>query len=186
MKSKLNIMVDVETLGESSSIIALNAKSFDLSDNIKNYSFSEYINVEKLSYISVNGKILTEWFNNKSALFNKILNGTNKKDKFDLISDFHKWLKNLCDKFDVYLWGNGELYNNKFIRECFCNSGKECPYFHDEDMRTVLYLAVLSSKLDYNDFCKKYSLEKTSEDDLMYDVNNNICLLKSAYKLLSK
>lgn len=196
--NRIDIMVDLETLGvgECPPLLQITAIPFSLTDENENFKGLEYnrvINIENIN--SINGKTLKWWFNTDKELLADLVNGVVGEGKIDTVSeaesvrlfvDFINKLKHHYKDAEVYLWGNGILFDNRILsNKCKCY-GYEYPIFYrnDRDVRTISELAALKLGMASTEDFRK-SIENTgrphnAHDDVLYQIK---CVQK-AYEIL--
>jgi hypothetical protein len=194
-KRRLDIMVDIETLGNDpyATIIAIAAKAFTLNSNDKVALDTSYYNIANVTKgrISVEGNTLKWWLNTDMELFKSFINSDSDLSPIDLIRNFGDWLTSLCNEYDVYLWGNGMLYDNNKLKHKMEDYDLKYPvyYRNDRDMRTIVDLASTSlsdNPCTYEEFLEKYSSKDLRKHDPLNDVVNQIGIVQTAYKIIFK
>lgn len=147
MLKRIDIMVDLETLGKGSEnpIIEFSAVAFDLiSGEIVSKLFMP-IKLEDMLFVDPD--TLVWWMKtNKDLLATIILNGA--KDGITervALNLFSAWISDLCGEHGVpadrvYLWGNGILFDNRFIKDRMARYNIPYPiyYRNDRDVRTLV------------------------------------------------
>jgi len=187
--SRIDIMTDIETLG-----LGVDATIFQISAIAFNIENGEYINkfnmtadIEKNKTLNVSGRTLKWWLNTDKELLTKLLNSGECSSE-EMIKEFHNWIISLSDKMDnVYLWGNGILFDNKIIQHQMQSLGLEYPIFYrnDRDMRTLVELAShkvgLSTEKEFRD---KFRNPKLTPHDAFDDVVGQIDIVVKSYNIL--
>lgn len=149
-----DIMVDIETLGtgDNATIFQIAGMSFDITTGEIFDSINLIGDIEKFGNLGVDGSTLKWWLNTDKELLTDLLNkGT--MDEYELLEEFSKWIvkqSNTNDMQDVYMWGNGILFDNAKLQTAINScSGLKYPIFfrNDRDLRTLLELASLKSQL---------------------------------------
>jgi len=103
----------------------------------------------------------------------------------DALLKFQYWIREHKSTGEVYLWGNGILFDNNMIKTQMELLGITYPirYSNDRDMRTILELA--SHKTHINQYELKGSLhQKREKHDAMNDVKSQIEVVCGCYKIL--
>lgn len=147
---RTDIMTDIETLGTNtdSTIIQISAVAFDIETGNVTHEFDMIADIEKNeSDIKVTAGTLKWWQTTNAELFSELLNGGFHSSE-SVLTHFHEWL-NQFDKENLYLWGNGILFDNKMIQAQMENIGLNYPihYKNDRDVRTILELTAMKTKL---------------------------------------
>lgn len=186
-----DIMVDIETLGtgENATVFQISAMSFDLTTGGKLDSINLIGDIEKYGDLNVDGSTLKWWLNTDKELLTELLNkGT--YEEYDLFEALHKWLENQSttgDMKDVYLWGNGILFDNAKLQTNLNGcSGLKYPiyYKNDRDVRTILELASMKSGLTEEEIKESVTDENERKHDAFDDISYQIRLVVECYKIL--
>lgn len=183
-------MVDIETLGnkEDSTIIQIASIAFDINTGEHIAKFNRIADISKNnSYeMNVTGDTLKWWLRTDKELLSKLLDEGEGASR-ELLEEFYQYLIGLSQIGELYLWGNGILFDNAMIRHQLEFIGLDYPIFfrNDRDVRTLVDLA--SVKLDlsasllrdecYNDELKAH--------DAFNDVINQINLVVNCYRELT-
>lgn len=187
-----DIMVDIETLGkgENASIFQIAAMSFDITTG-KIYDEINLIgDIEKYDNLNVDGDTLKWWLNTNKELLTDLLNkGT--YGEWDLLRAFETWLLNQAeDTKDIYLWGNGILFDNAKLQhhmnKCNMIDGYPIFYKNDRDVRTILELASHLTGLSESEIKKSVEDENEVEHDALDDTRYQIRLVHKCYNLLMR
>lgn len=187
-----DIMVDIETLGtkQGASIFQIAAVSFDITTGETLDSIDLIGDIAKYPNLSTDGSTLKWWLSTDKQLLHDLLHeGTHSET--ELLTKFHEWLTSQSetgDMKDVYLWGNGILFDNAKLQYAFTNAGLTYPisYKNDRDVRTILELATLKSGLDYREIRDSVVLETERLHDAFDDVNRQIRYIRKCYEILMK
>jgi hypothetical protein len=178
---RLDIMTDIETLGTSSdsTIIQISAIAFDIKTGEHYSQFNQIADVsENESPIKVDGDTIKWWLKTNKELFAELLNsGTYSSEQ--VLRNFHKWLLelNASSDHDIYLWGNGILFDNKMIQHQLELLGLDYPIFYrnDRDLRTLVELTSIKLGITEKELKTKYSDENlvahNAFDDVVYQIN---------------
>lgn len=140
---RIDIMTDIETLGtdSDSTIIQIAAVAFDITTGKIHTWFNQTANIHKNEGpLKVTAGTLKWWMKTNPELLRELLDGEHSSE--DMLRNFHDWLGQFKDE-DMYLWGNGILFDNKMIQHQFESIGLNYPIFYrnDRDVRTILELA---------------------------------------------
>ena len=186
-----DIMVDIETLGtgENATVFQVSAMSFDLTTGDKHDSINLIGDIDKYGNLNVDGSTLKWWLNTDKELLTELLNeGT--YEEYDLFEALHKWLEaqtTTGDMKDVYLWGNGILFDNAKLQTNLNGcSGLKYPiyYKNDRDVRTILELASMKSGLTEDEIKKSVTDENERKHDAFDDITFQIRLVVECYEIL--
>ena len=136
---RLDVMVDIETLGTdlNASMIMLAWVVFDMK-SLERSEFKIYI---RHNDAVVNIDTLRWWLDTDAELLNDILAKAFITEK-EAIAEFVRVINLLKKDADVYLWGNGILFDNGIIKSKCTYYGIPYPidYDKDRDVRTLLDL----------------------------------------------
>lgn len=186
---RTDIMVDIETLGNKtdSTIFQIAAIAFDIKTGATIGSFNKIADIEQNSITYTTGSTLKWWLNTNKELLTDLLN-KGKGSSEQLLIDFHEWLTDAKLNSDVYLWGNGILFDNKMIQHQFEDAGLEYPIFYknDRDVRTIVDLAGEKLGISEKELKDKFKNKELVEHDAFDDVKYQIDLVVGCYDLLVK
>lgn len=190
MSNRIDVMVDIETLGTGShaTIFQISAISFNIETGQHYSTFNGIADVSKNKTLKVDGSTLKWWLNTNKELLTDLLNKGEESSE-ELLTKFHTWVGSLTpDTKDIYLWGNGILFDNKMIQEQFINLGLNYPIFfrNDRDVRTLVDLAGKKLGITEKELKEKFNDETLVKHDAFDDVKYQINLAVSCYNLLSK
>jgi hypothetical protein len=190
MNKRVDIMVDIETLGTSSNstIFQISAIAFDIETGIYYSTFNEIADISKNSSLSVDGRTLKWWLNTDKELLTDLLNKGNMSSK-ELLTEFHKWLVSQNDDLkNIYLWGNGILFDNLMIQEQLITNGLKYPIFYrnDRDVRTIVDLAGNKLGITEKELKDRFNDVNLVKHDAFDDVKFQINLVVSCYNLITK
>ncbi|MCB4946034.1 3'-5' exoribonuclease [Streptococcus mutans] len=181
-----HIMVDIETLGTAvnATVFQIAAVRFDINTGEILAEFNETQDIAELSNINADGSTIQWWLETNSDLMKYLicLPTTSK-----LLADFHAWLTAQSEDFDLYLWGNGILFDNNIIRQQFVDMGLNYPirYSHDRDVRTILQLACDKLDTTVNEFKQQCYDPSLTQHHAYHDVINQVAAVVTAYNLLT-
>lgn len=189
---RFDVMVDIETLGTNSdsTIIQIAAIAFDITTGEKFETFNETANIEKNEKpIKVTASTLKWWLNSNKELFAELLNDGFESSE-QVLRNFHEWLEELCGhrtSQQVYLLGNGILFDNKMIQHQFESIGLDYPIFYrnDRDLRTLLELASFKTDLSEEELREKYYDDSLITHNAFNDVTNQINLAVGCFNTLT-
>ncbi|AMQ66539.1 exonuclease-like protein [Bacillus phage Shbh1] len=183
-----DIMVDIETLGTStdSTIFQISAISFDIKTGKHHSVFNKIADIEKNPFLRVDGSTLKWWLNTNKELLTELLN-SGEDSSGDLLNDFYNWLKfQSQDMKNVYLWGNGILFDNKMIQCQLENRGLEYPIFYknDRDVRTIVDLTSEKLGITEKELKQRYEDNSLIEYNALDDVKYQVKLVVGCYNEL--
>lgn len=185
-----DIMVDIETLGtkEGASVFQIAATSFDISTGEIYDSINLIGDIEKYSYLSVDGSTLKWWLNTNKELLSDLLSSGNLEES-EMIELFNAWIKNQSnDEQEIYLWGNGILFDNAKLQKLSEDNLTKYPihYKNDRDVRTLLELASMKSGKSEKEIKDSVASEDEVEHNALDDVSYQIRLAHECYSILTK
>lgn len=150
--------------------------------------FDEVANISLNEKLTVDGNTLKWWLKTNKDLFAELLNSGNYSSEIILLK-FQKWLKKLGknDMRDVFLWGNGILFDNKMIQHQMELCGLEYPIFYknDRDVRTVLELASLKTGKSEQELKDMFNDDLLVAHNAIDDVKYQISLLVNCNNILT-
>ena len=185
-----DIMVDIETLGtkEGATIFQIAAMSFNITSGEVFDSINLIGDIDKYNYLTVDGSTLKWWLNTNKELLSELLNkGT--LDDLKMAELFHHWLISQSgDIKNVYLWGNGILFDNAKMQKFFDDNLLDYPIFfrNDRDVRTLLELASFKSGLTESEIKDSVTNEEEVKHDAFDDIKFQIRLAHKCYEILVK
>ena len=181
-----NIMVDIETLGtqKDSTILQISAVSFDIeTGEVKNtFDAIQDISTEN---IKSDGDTLMWWLKTDSELLKKLVTSANSTD---VLGDFHLWLKSQGNLEERFLWGNGILFDNNFIKSQLEHRGWDYPILcrNDRDVRTILDLASKKLGISVDELKKSVYLQERRSHYALDDGRNQVDAVWLAYNILMR
>lgn len=187
---RLDVMVDIETLGKESdsTIFQIAAIAFDLETGEHYYKFNESADIAQDEKLIVDGDTLKWWLQTDKELLAKLLNkGSDSSSK--LLKRFHQWLDGLKQKYgdkNIYLWGNGILFDNKMIQYQMQSLGLEYPiyYKNDRDVRTILELVSLRTGKSEQEIKEQFDDDSLIHHNAIDDVTYQINLVVGCFNML--
>jgi len=188
---RIDVMVDIETLGTDtdSTIFQISAIAFDINTGEYISTFNEIADIEQNETLNVTGSTLKWWLNTNKELLTNLLN-QGAYSSGVILTKLHNWLMILSgDIKDVYLWGNGILFDNKMLQYQMQSLGLNYPIFYrnDRDMRTLVELA--SHKVGIateKEFRDKYKNQDLVAHDAFDDVKGQIDIVVKSYNILTQ
>lgn len=188
---RVDIMTDIETLGkgDKTTVFQVAACMFNIETGEIIDTFNQTIDISKDKSIPVDGDTLLWWLNTDKELLTKLLNSGTVSQK-DLFDNFRVWIMQFSMSIkDVFLWGNGMLFDNKLIQSKMQEYDIEYPIFYrnDRDMRTIVELAALKSEVNTEkEFRELNKCEGLTLHDGLDDVKAQIYVLSKAWNILLK
>lgn len=186
---RIDIMTDIETLGTdtTSTIIQISAMAFDIKTGDVVEEFERMIDIEKNENpIDATAGTIKWWLNTNKELFAQLLNAEGVSSE-QAIKDLHQWITDMkVGDNDVYLWGNGILFDNKMIEAQMKNIGLKYPIFYrnDRDVRTIVELACAKSFTTEKELKEEFSDDTLVAHNASDDVRFQIALVSGCYDLL--
>lgn len=191
---RVDIMVDIETLGkdDNATVFQISAIPFNLmtGEYVEDLSFfNEIADIAKNKQLNVDGDTLKWWLNTDKELLTELLNAGAGSSE-DIVCSFHSWLENIVAKYgreNVYLWGNGILFDNRILKKQIETIGLHYPIFYrnDRDVRTILESASFASGLTEQKIKDLVADEKFVAHNALDDVKKQINLVSVCYKLIT-
>ena len=189
---RIDIMCDIETLGteSNSTIFQIAAIAFNIKTGEYIETFNQIADISQCDDLKITGSTLKWWLNTNKELFSTLLhNGTITPKQ--LLGNFRDFLKGLNpvknQKSEVYLWGNGILFDDKMIQTQLESNGMSYPIFYrnDRDMRTLVDLTLQKLKLNsQRELFDLYNEPNLIAHDAFDDVKQQINLVCKCYNLL--
>lgn len=185
---RVDVMTDIETLGTNadSTIIQIAAIAFDRTTGEHISKFNQIADISLNKEMRVTGGTIKWWLNTNKELLTDLLNkGLFSSD--DVLDYFYHWLRNLStDPKEVYLWGNGILFDNKMVEHQLKMIGLDYPihYQNDRDVRTIVDLAATKLGMSVNELKEKCKDDTLIEHDAFDDVIYQISLVVDCYHVL--
>lgn len=187
---RVDVMTDIETLGTNSdsTIIQVSAIAFDINTGEHISEFNQIVDIEKNENpIKITGGTVKWWMKTNKELFSLLLNSGEYSSE-QVLRNFHEWIAGLSDdKNNVYLWGNGILFDNKMIQHQLELVGLEYPIFYrnDRDLRTLVDLTCVKLGTTEKELKERYKDDSLVAHNALDDVKYQINLAVSCYKELS-
>ena len=187
-KDRVDIMVDLETLGRTGeySIIQTAAIAFNIEDGTHIKTFNMKSNIEKDEHFKVDARTLKWWLETDKELLYDLIKDNEHSTK-RIFYDFYRWIWSLEEEYEnIYLWGNGILFDNKIIKETFEKYSVEYPinYRCDRDLRTVVDMASRKLNVTTEELKNKFKANNTKPHNALNDCGVQIELLTYCFKEL--
>jgi hypothetical protein len=166
-----DVMVDLETMGvePGSAITSIGAVFFNPETGDMGSEFKVNINLHSSDEV---GAIIDEntmdWWVKQSEAAQQGLADPKPIDLKDALFNFGAWL--MQNHKDPYLWGNGVLFDNLFLRTAYKQVGWKCPWHfrNDRDVRTLVAIGARLG-IRYGDD-KERLVHHDALDDAKYQV----------------
>lgn len=186
--NRIDVMLDIETLGttDEQQVIQISAAAFDSYKWEVIDSYNAHIDISRDKNTVISGSTLKWWMDTDKELLAELLKKGNLSEE-EAIIGFARWIKGLSpDIKEVYLWGNGILFDNKIIASKMEKYDIHYPiyYRNDRDFRTVVDLASTKLGMTYSAFLDMAAPRGLVKHDAYNDVLSQIEILKEAYKTL--
>lgn len=187
MKQRIDIMVDLETLGlkQGATIFQIAAAAFDIKTGEIVHTFDKVASIYCTNDLKIEGGTLEFWLNQNRELFFKLQERANGCPN-QLVGDFWRWLTKFTDRedTDVYLWGNGILNDNAWLQHAFEENGLDYPIFfrNNRDTRTLREVTELKAHI----LEKEFTYEKVGTlHDAMDDVRSQVNMVVAMVNFLA-
>lgn len=172
--NRIDIVVDLETLGTRSNapIFQIGAIAINIKTGEEYGYFNGLCDFQTLE--NIDGGTLKWWLKTNHELFAQLCQQgeDNKLSAKDLISSFVAWIESMQNDVgvdNVYLWGNGILFDNCILR-ANCEKYKinyPIIYRNDRDLRTIYELA--ANKIGVADGYTFRETVKINEERIEHD-----------------
>ena len=187
MKQRIDIMVDLETLGlkQGATIFQIAAAAFDIRTGEIVHTFDKVASIYCTNDLKIEGGTLEFWLNQNRELFFKLQERANGCPN-QLVGDFWRWLTTFTDRedTDVYLWGNGILNDNAWLQHAFEENGLDYPIFvrNNRDTRTLREATEMKALM----IGKEFTYEKVGTlHDAMDDVRSQVNMVVAMVNFLA-
>ena len=188
---RIDVMVDIETLGNktNSTIFQIGAIAFDIRTGKHIDKFNRIADIEENEQqLQVSASTLKWWLKTNKELFEELLNSGGGSSE-DIVLEFHTWLVGIQNYYgvdNVYLWGNGILFDNKMLQFHMENLGVHYPihFRNDRDVRTLLELTSFKTGLSERDIKDAVKDEELVAHNAYDDVVKQINIAHKCYKVL--
>lgn len=185
---RIDVMTDIETLGtkSDSTIFQISAIAFNIETGETISVFNKIADISKNEEMTVDGSTIKWWLNTNKELLTDLLNKGEGSSK-EMLIDFQKWINSLMtSQSDVYLWGNGILFDNKMLQHQLTLIGLDYPIFYrnDRDVRTIVDLAGKKLNLSEKELKKQFEDNSLTHHDALDDVKYQVNLVVECYKAL--
>ena len=144
-------MLDIETLGKDSDAVvaSIGAVVFDPSD--LSTGISKQWNIADLqNQVDMGRKMdvstITWWMGQSKDAIDKTFDNKNSIATYDALEEFFKFCViedgNQWENKDVYIWGNGNMFDNAIMRSLYktYRLNYPVPFRNDFDLRTIKWL----------------------------------------------
>jgi len=192
--NRIDIMVDLETLGlkDNATVFQVSAVMFDISNGKIKSGFNKIIDIEKEDMV-VDGSTIKWWLKTDKELLDKLINDDNSLPASSVWQLFNSWIScevgnNDLSSKNVYLWGNGILFDNQKVKTQMEKFGIKYPihYTNDRDVRTILDLACDKTSFSCDKIKASVSDESETKHDALDDCRYQVRLVSFCYDILMK
>lgn len=188
---RIDVMVDIETLGNktNSTIFQIGAIAFDIRTGKHIDRFNRIADIEENEQqLQVSASTLKWWLKTNKELFEELLNSGGGSSE-DIVLEFNTWIVGIQNYYgvdNVYLWGNGILFDNKMLQFHMENLGVHYPihFRNDRDVRTLLELTSFKTGLSERDIKDAVKDEELVAHNAYDDVVKQINIAHKCYKVL--
>lgn len=191
MDNRIDIMVDLETLGteSDSTIFQIAAIAFDIKtgEHISSFDQTAKIELNTTEEMKVTGATLQWWILKHTDTLKELLSRKTEHSSKAIMINFHQWLMLMKDDgMDLHLWGNGILFDNKMIQHQMVALGLEYPIFfrNDRDQRTLIELAAHKLDITPGQVLMYHRDESLTVHDAFDDVRYQIRVASACYNTL--
>lgn len=195
---RVDVMVDIETLGtgKDATIFQISAVAFDIKTGEIMHEFNKIADIANSGSLNVDGRTLSWWLKTNPQLLSDLIH-QGEGSVGSLLMKFKWFIEGLdTDIKNVYLWGNGILFDNAMLQHqlenhpalTYTDNGNKYPihYRNDRDVRTIVELASIKSGLTIDELKEKFKDESLIEHDAYDDVLYQIQLVVGCYNILTK
>ena len=205
MNKRIDVVVDLETLGRSADalIFQIGAIAFDIETGQILSEFNEIADLSDSKDLLIEGNTLLWWLKTDSNLLNRLLNNPTEKGLTpkNLLFYFESWIAHLNENINnelgnknVYLWGNGILFDNAKLKHQLTNIDKNCVseenypiyYRNDRDIRTLVESAMLKTGKTRDEIYDPLKKEDETLHDALDDCRFEVRLINYCYNALLK
>ena len=191
MKNKKHIMLDLETLGVTSSatVFQIGACAFSIETGEIHDTFEYIVDISSLpaGVLGVDGSTLKWWLETDAELLKKLLLSGIGSEHY-MYASLATWLGKQGGPKDITIWGNGISFDVVKIKNKFDEHKIVVPihYRNERDVRTILALAADKLGVDESII---YEIAKQEDEQLHHaldDVKRQIRLVHYCYQALCK
>lgn len=195
--NKIDIMLDIETLGkqDNTAIFQIYAKAFNRETFETVDEIELKIDINSIDPSLIEMDTLYWWTQNNPELFKELTTVTEKHvSEYDgatrlwqwLNIDIPLWKAEHTNRNELYVWGNGSVFDNIKIKNFIQRNGYSYPIFYrnDRDLRTLLETASIVSGLTEDEIKKQCEIEGAVNHNAKDDVEYQINILKYCMNIL--
>lgn len=193
----IDVMLDIETLGkqDNTAIFQIYAEAFDRKTFKTISSIELLIDITTINPSLIEMNTLYWWTQNHPELFKQLTTVTDKHISEGMAAaKLHMWLKyelpfegtTAPDVNNIYVWGNGSVFDNIKIKNFLQRNSFDYPIFYknDQDLRSVLRTASEVSGKSEEEIKKLAEFEGAVDHDAKDDVKFQINILKRCDELV--
>jgi len=189
-RNRIDIMVDLETLGTGNdcTVFQIGAIAFDINTGkyIKTFNLISDITLD--NDFKVEPKTLMWWLKTDKELLLNLLDNNDNIPSYNMFYQFYYWLQDLKNEYEnVYLWGNGILFDNKIIENKLAVYGLEYPIFfrNDRDLRTIIELTITRLDITEKELKQIFENKTLTKHNALDDVKYQIQILVYCWDIIT-
>lgn len=190
---RTDIVIDLETLATNNTpvILQIAAVAFDINTGNILRKYNTHINLDSCLKVGLDIQSITLnwWLKQDSELIQDVFKGNTPIEK--ALKDFNKWLNavtvsNKSTRDQVYLWGNGILADNTWLKSAYekCDMNYPIKYTNDRDIRTLVEAASHHTNLSPSDIHSKLNFIGDKHNAL-HDAIYASKIISSCWSLMS-
>ena len=192
MNQRIDIMVDLETLGRSGeyTVFQIGAVAFNIITGEVLDTLDISSDITKDKDFRVDPETLMWWLKTDKELLFNILENNNSIDSYDMFDYFKWWTLSLKNSglTNIYLWGNGILFDNKIIQDKMEQYKLDYPihYRNDRDLRTVIDLTANKLGITEDELKEKFNDDNLTKHNGLDDAKYQVKMLVYCWKILTE
>lgn len=186
--NRVDVMVDIETLGQGldATVFQIAGVAFDIKTGEEYSTFNMVADIE-IGTINVDGGTLKWWLKTDRDLLHKLLEEHSGVSPREMLVNFYAWLNDLTeDNRDLYLWGNGILFDNNILRHQIEGEVLKYPVFYrnDRDVCTILELASVKEGKSQWEIINRHVDDDSDVHDALNDARLQVRYVVDCYNTL--
>ena len=189
-KKRVDVMLDIETLGikNNTTIFQLSAVAFDIANGDIISEFDKFIDISSIKNLNVDGSTIKWWLQTNPNLFAELVNNKNAISEIDAYTEFYNWIKELQNKYSVYMFGNGISFDVVKVKTKMEELGLPFPisYKNERDVRTLIDLVCTKNNISEKEYKKLFNSEDLVAHNGLDDCKYQIKYVVYAYNSLIK